>query len=92
MLGKATYVVEVFKGTYLNCQAHRERGVCKVLLANSPSHAWDFAKGKKADANCRLTRYTRNGVRELRLVCNVPLISARNFMKLRCCLQHLEIK
>ena len=38
MLGKATYVVEVVKGTYLNCQSHRERGVCKASLANSPSH------------------------------------------------------
>ena len=30
-------------------------------------------KGKSADAKCKLTRHTRNGDRELRLVCNVPL-------------------
>ena len=77
MLGKATYVVEVVKDTYLNCQSQRERGVCKALLTKSPSNAWDSSRGKRAEANCRLTRYTRNAVRELRLVCNVPLISAR---------------
>ena len=77
MLGKVTYVVEVVKGTYLNCQSHRERGVCWASLANSPSHAWDFAKGKRAEANCRLTRYTRNGVRELRLVCTSEAASQR---------------
>ena len=66
------------KGVYLNCQSYRDRGLCKALLAESLSHAWDFARGRVAFPICKLTRcYTRYGIRELRLVCDVPCISAR---------------
>ena len=62
---------------YLNCQSYRDRGLCKASLANSPLHSWDFARGRVASPNCKLTCSTRHGVRELRLVCDVPCNSAR---------------
>ena len=62
---------------YLNCQSYIDRGYARFCWLMIPCHAWDFARGRVAAPNCKLTRYMRHGIRGLRLVCDVPCISAR---------------
>ena len=62
----------------------------QVLLAISPSHAWDFARGRLASPNSKLTRYTRHGITRTRTGAwrALCLCKTRNTLELWCKLHY----
>lgn len=62
------------KQTYLDCRSNRFAGKCKISLANSPLHCWNFQLNHKAVANAQLYKFTTNDVHKvvLKAKCAIP--------------------